>query len=205
MYVSQQIKASYNKILAKTGGFMLVQTHYHMARQVHRYIREKYGLDLCLDLLEYGSIKPDFMVLRFPAPSHYYETGCDAWLREIRQLQQNERYGGIKAFSHKLGVVLHFAADFFCGAHNYPEIRKSLWAHINYERRLDQELSRYIDFPGTCQLRSNDINIVLEKLRQEYLASGPGLDKDVYYIYTVLFSLAEQLVEYILFRAVRAA
>ncbi|KAF0208634.1 MAG: hypothetical protein FD167_5456 [bacterium] len=183
---------------------MWIRTHYYMAKLIHNYIKEKYQLDLRLDLLQYGSVKPD-LHWRYINIPHYYEEGYGYWLEEVRELLVDKKYRDIKEFSEKLGIILHFTADFFCYAHNNKEMKETMWPHLKYELQFHQIFIHYEQFHNTPHLKCEDINSLIKILRQKYLFSKPNMEKDIRYIYSAALSITDLMVAAVLLPSVQAA
>ncbi len=183
---------------------MWIASHYCMARQIHNYIKEKYQLDLRLDLLQYGSVKPD-LHWRYMNIPHYYEDGLVYMLEEVGQLLKDKKYRDIKEFSDKLGVILHFTADFFCYAHNQKELKETMWPHFSYELKLHQAFIQYEQFQNVRPLNCVDACTLIKSLRQKYLLSKPSLGNDLYFIYMASLSIANLMVEAVILPSVRVA
>ncbi len=172
---------------------MWIRTHYFMAKSIHSYIKEKYKVSLQLDQLQYGSIKPDLLP-KYWEGSHYYESCSGTWLAEVAQLLGEQKKRSIRNFSDKLGVILHFTADFFCSAHNLPNLRENMWEHLLYELKLDVAFRHFESFRGIQCLNYDDPYDLLTCCRQDYLSGQPSLERDIHYIYAVSLSITDLLV-----------
>lgn len=182
---------------------MLIQTHYHLANLIYEHIEKKYKLSLRQDMLQYGSIKPD-IVWKYANMPHFYDEGYSFYLTEIEQLAKGHKYRNIKDFSIKLGVILHFTADFFCFAHNHEEFKYSLWCHLNYERKLHQAFLNQVQINEQLLVIKNPLSVVAS-YRKRYLETKPSLEKDVEFIYTTCLKISEILLEDILLPIVQVA
>lgn len=184
---------------------MWIQTHYYMAKQIHSYIKGKYSLDLRLDLLQYGSIKPDIH-WSYKDIEHYYQEGYSYWLEEVEQLVEDPKYQDIKEFSQKLGIVLHFTADFFTFAHNNEEMKKNMVKHLIYELKLHRVFINNTCRPDDFHLNySGNAYSLIKSLRQNYIAEEPSFEKDVRYIYIACALITDLMVQAVLLPAVQAA
>lgn len=173
---------------------MWIQTHSYMASQIHKYIKEKYQLELCFDILQHSSIKPD-LHWKYLNISHYYEEGYDFWLEEVEQLLKNCKYQSIDDFSDKLGVILHFTADFFCSAHNDQKLKRNMWQHLLYEIKLHLAFMKYKKFQNFCLLSSEDASSILYRLRNKYFSSNPDIENDIFYIYSASLSISDFIIK----------
>lgn len=176
---------------------MWIRTHSYMAKCIYNYIKERYQLNLRLDILEYGSVKPD-LHWKYNNISHYYDDGYGFWLEEVGQLLKNSKYRSIKEFSDKLGVILHFTADFFCYAHNTKELKENTWAHLVYEMRLNKAFLHFEPFQNLHLLNCDDPYSVINRYRHDYLFSNPSLENDICFIYSASLSIADLMVNEVL-------
>lgn len=181
---------------------MWIRTHYFMARSIHEYIKEKYNVTLQLDRLQYGSVKPDLQ-RRYREKPHYYECCYSYWLDEVTQLLSDHKKRSVRNFSDKLGVILHFTADFFCSAHNLQGLKENLWDHMRYEMKLDQAFRQFEPFRRIQRLSCDDPYDVIERYRQSYLASPPSLERDIHYIYAASMSISDLLTAQVLLPTVK--
>jgi hypothetical protein len=188
----------------KSGGPMWIHTHYYIAKQIHNYVKEKYQLELQLGMLQYGSVLPD-LNWNMKNVSHYYDEGYSYWLEEVGQLLKNKKYREIKEFSQKLGIVLHFTADFFTFAHNDEKLKTNMLKHFNYEIKFHHDfIHSSPDITNQKNYYGNAYSL-MKQLRQKYLYLQPNIEKDIYFIYTASFLLTDLMVEAILLPAIKAA
>lgn len=182
---------------------MWIQTHHHLANLVYRHVKENYELELKLDMLQYGSIKPD-LHWEYHHVSHYYEEGYSLFMDELSELVTDEKYGNVKDFSLKLGVILHFVADFFCYAHNNKVYKRNLWSHLNYELKLHHYFLQYEPDCRKVISRNNLFSLVMN-LRKRYLECKPGVETDARYIWQASIEITDVLLKTVLLPAVKAA
>jgi len=183
---------------------MWIMSHRYLAKKIHYYIKEKYGLDLRLDLLQYGSIKPD-VHWHYIKISHYYDEGYVYCLEEIGQLLKDSKYQDIKKFSQKLGIVLHFIADFHTFAHNEKDLQKNMSKHLLYEFKLHQALLHYDFRVDDYHICCGSVHSLMKRLVQEYIKAEPSLENDMRFIYTATLSITDLMVEAVLLPSVQAA
>lgn len=135
-------------------------------------------LDYKLDLgqLRIGSIKPDF-IPRLRSISHYKDVSFTFLKEEIRQLGSSAlNAADTRSFSARVGVVLHYLADYFCFAHNNLRLIKNKLEHFCYELEVGQRLSvvRH-DFSLNSDCVKNGLVIdpvsFIEEKHEEYLAA----------------------------------
>lgn len=112
---------------------MLTGTHVKFANYIYRILKKQYGIRLNKKNLIYGSIKPDFVKNKVP---HYIDKSIDFIYEEIERLISDSNNIGVKEFSRRLGMIMHYISDYFCRAHNTKYYRKNLIPHLKYEKRL---------------------------------------------------------------------
>ncbi|UWG98560.1 zinc dependent phospholipase C family protein [Dehalobacter sp. DCM] len=182
---------------------MWITSHRYLAKKIYHYIRDKYGFDLRLDLLQYGSIIPDIQ-WRYMKNNHYYEIGYVDWLQEIGQLFKDHRYKDIGQFSQKLGIILHYTADYHTYAHINEELKKNKRKHLLYELKLHQALLQYDYRVDENQYRCGNVHSLMQKLGHEYSLTKPSLENDIQFIYTASIAITNLIVEAVLVPAVNA-
>lgn len=182
---------------------MWIQTHYYLAGIVHEHIKEKYGIELKLDSLQYGSVKPDFFWENIKV-QHYYEDSAAFFKEEAAKIRQDKRYHRLREFSGQLGVLLHFTADYLCFAHNEEHLKTALWSHFNYEIALHQCFLNYT--PGGIAIpQINSPEKFLAAIRKKYQETPHSMEKDVEYITAAALRLADTLTEAVILPAVQVA
>lgn len=121
---------------------MLVQTHRLISQAVDSVIQEKLNISINEEAFVYGSIKPDFYP-QLMLMSHYKDSSSQYIFDRILMLQNHSpslNPKDLKSYSLELGVVSHFLADFFCGAHNEAK-KGSLSSHLLYELQLHRKFA----------------------------------------------------------------
>lgn len=90
-----------------------------------------------------GSILPDLNPAMVAAP-HEYETSYENLKEDIRELTEGWRAEySPRAFWRKLGIIMHYLADYFTFPHNVS-FDGSLKDHCIYEGELKHWLRRYV-------------------------------------------------------------
>ncbi len=88
----------------------------------------------------------------------------------------------------KLGIIVHYWADFFCHSHS-SGYRQLIINHVKYERRLHNYLRNNLErimegieyIEGAC-VSPGDINISMAMLHAEYCGRKRSLETDITYI-----------------------
>lgn len=90
-----------------------------------------------------GSILPDLNPGMVAAP-HEYETSYENLQEDIRELAEGWRAeNSPRAFWRKLGIVMHYLADYFTFPHNVS-FDGTLKDHCTYEGEMKHWLRRYV-------------------------------------------------------------
>jgi len=130
---------------------LLSGTHQRIGMTILSSLKQQFEVNLSVDDYLFGCIKPDFSLGAFYTP-HLKHKSFDFVLNTIMEL------GSVpwptagkarKAFSMRLGVVMHYLADFFCHAHSTKMGDLMPW-HFAYEARL-HIVSRKVDLDGLAQ------------------------------------------------------
>lgn len=176
---------------------MLILTHYNFARSIHRHVQKKYGFDLNLEMLQYGSIQPDLLWEYVNVP-HFYQHSHLVFTEELTQLMNENKFSTVADFSRRLGVVLHFTADYLCYAHNYNEKKLPVLTHVNYEINLHKCFNRYKS-KGIHTAAYKNPHGLIKDMRGIYLKNNePNVEKDVDFITAASLRLTDMLVESVL-------
>lgn len=176
---------------------MLIQTHHYLATLICQYMENKYNIDLKPNILHYGSIVPD-LIGKYARVPHYYDLSYDSFYQmELEQMLQDEKYCDAAKFSYKLGVLLHFTADYFCLAHNDEVYRKSMWQHFNYEMCLHHEFLTF-DKNELFKYKVETVEMDLHKQHDSYLQVKPNIQNDITSIWQASVNLTDNLIKQIL-------
>ncbi|MFZ5354251.1 MAG: zinc dependent phospholipase C family protein [Bacillota bacterium] len=191
---------------------MMINTHRTIGKMMYDYTMEKLGFMLDEKSLKYGCIKPDIKS-KYRAIPHYIETSFHYVLRIIKELSAMEipnTKKELKSFSEKLGIALHYIADYFCYAHNSCEY-EFLPVHLIYEKNLGKYISEHgimercmenaswLDFSeGFTDAWTNDY---LLSLHSSYMMNRAGMKDDAIYAvtacmvitYTIISTCAENV------------
>lgn len=172
---------------------MTYNSHLYLGSVLYPVIREKWGIPLSKKRFLYGCVKPDVTSLFIRHP-HFWKYSKKFFFRKIRKLSRHrlspEKKN--KKFSEELGVVLHYAADFFTAAHNISP--NKLPAHIDFEARLYRNLLRTVstdsvrrrfrfaeELPGLSGDTGNCVPLIEEitRLHKSYRADMGNAPADI--------------------------
>jgi len=146
---------------------MLTGTHIKLANYIHYIFKKKYGIRLNKKHLIYGSIKPDFTKNKVP---HYIDKSIDYIDKEIEKIINDNNSENKKAFSRRLGMIMHYISDYFCRAHNTDYYRKNLVAHLKYEKRLAKAIKmKDIKKKRYHEMNFGKIKELVVELNKEYM------------------------------------
>ena len=137
------------------GGFMRLEMHYRIAKEITADFREK-KLKLNSFLFIIGNLFPD-LIHSYLWQRHEYHQSQNYICKKLEQIKKKPHF-----FSFHLGVLTHYICDFFCYSHSRA-FGKNLFHHIIYELRQKpskklrqinlaiesftiQELAKYIDW-----------------------------------------------------------
>ncbi len=150
-----------------------------------------------------GNILPD-CVPSFVTTKHNIESTFPMVKNEIRGLSRlcaipviSDRY-----FTRRLGVVLHYLADYFTYPHN-EIFTGSLKEHCSYEEELKHKMREFLASPAAMEIRKRTrclksteemIQYIVCRHR-EYLLSRPGVDTDCRFILDVCFTVSESMMK----------
>jgi len=175
-------------IFQKRGPVRLnTNSHILIGRILCDHIKKEY--DICLEKSSFlwGNIAPDLSILPSSRP-HFAEYRLKQVREQIGKLENMDiltfRPGA--KYCARLGMICHFYADFFCGAHNDARLKYSRAAHFRYEHGLQKYLA---DSPADLWIkpfsekdtrRSKGISDRgFEVLLYDYLCGEPGFRKDI--------------------------
>jgi hypothetical protein len=135
---------------------VLITTHRYIGKLVYDYLKDHLKIELNRRALKYGCMKPD---LPFSGiPFSHYKANSFADICEMinglsitgETLRDKKR---LAAFSLRLGIVLHYIADFFCEAHNFHAYDQ-VFKHLFYEKMLSAKFE---------QIKPADLKIMLNR------------------------------------------
>lgn len=191
---------------------MLLHSHLQFAHTFITHIESHTHLKLDRDAFLFGNIKPD-LIRDLYVPDleedhikvkHYMVDAFPYVCQLIESLTKDYRlHKNMTApFSEKLGIVLHYIADFFCFAHA-PTFNNNIISHLLYEARLGLALNKSSQ---TLQLKTAhvqfmpvedyyDICMNLYLLHSQYLSSSPSIQTDRYYINQVSLLTAVSIID----------
>jgi len=161
---------------------MIVDTHVLMSQILYRYISNQVNFKLDRLAFAYGNIKPDLN-----NKDINFEHTLDESLYSVNKYSEKlmSQNISIKEFSRSLGVICHFACDYFCLYHREGNEKKGLCEHLIYEEMLHVKLITLL-LRGKIKLNDyemsqdsvEDITLTLQK---KYNSEAKSLTRDITY------------------------
>ncbi|MDK2986699.1 MAG: hypothetical protein PWQ96_2343 [Clostridia bacterium] len=193
---------------------MLVTTHNLIANTVYSTVMEKLEIKLHRRGLKYGCIKPDISP-SMRKESHRKENTQDLVYNMIKDIQKQsfpETKKELKDFSIKLGIILHYIADYFCFAHNDSKFC-NFFKHFIYEYKLARKFIK-VDIRKLCShswkiyenslKQEMSIQEFIEKKHTQYLRQQHKMSQDINFAVeigiTVIFMILTQCLENISYK-----
>jgi hypothetical protein len=167
---------------------MFIQTHWLIGKVVVQLVARE--MPDRLDPLGFcwGSILPDLARPYNQVPHNLEDS--HPLLKDMLLKSQNSAFSNQKALSVHLGMIGHFLSDYFCSAHNRPDLM-SLIPHTIYEAKLlgqvNEPMLRKLAFAlPKNEIETSDLYSYLQGKHQDYRQAPPGPETD--------FSFAMQVV-----------
>lgn len=177
---------------------MNLQSHLLLAMAMEHHVKEKYGISLRTDAFYYGNIRPDLTPRGFKRYPHTFKDSMPMFRHQCRLLRVGSRLmrPPMYLMSYRLGIILHYTADFFTLAHNDEELFHKTKAHFKYENDLYKALwqggRHRPNLPSPKGLR---LDSYLRLVRQYYYCGKPGPENDADYIYFVCLEVCDRMIE----------
>jgi hypothetical protein len=177
---------------------MNIQSHLLIAMAMEKHIKDKYGLSLRSDMFYYGNIRPDMTPRGERKLPHTFKDSMVIFMRICKQLKERSCFERppLYLFSYKLGILLHYTADFFTYAHHNPVLFRQTAAHFKYENALlDTLWHTQRQDPILPDPRGKRLDVFLTEALIQYDqgAGEPMWDAD--YIYYVSMVICDRMIE----------
>ncbi len=157
---------------------MLIPSHLSLAKKLLSKTRN-YSNNLNKIAFYWGNIRPDIHS-PFNRGKHKYEISLDIIEKKWQKLEETPAACSLLC-SYRLGVILHYIADFFCYAHNNEYYDNNLKAHLIYEQKLHGEISA-IEGIEQGYGSPEDIKAYLGRQREIYFKGRPSPRRDCDFI-----------------------
>jgi len=135
--------------------------------------------------LAWGSMKPDFIEGDI---SHFKDETMENFYQQFDQLKSVNPDQKPYSFAVKLGELFHYITDYFCRAHNDPELEPgTLWekiTHVFHELKLNQYAQNMHPDFFKKELEEkfvyrNDLETFIEKEHKEFLDRDYSFENDI--------------------------
>ena len=170
-----------------------------LAYKIHDHFA-KNDIWLSKAALAWGSVKPDFIDGDI---SHFKDESMEIFYEQFDELKEMDPDSSPYKFAVKLGELFHYAADYFCRAHNDPELDPgSLWektVHIFHEWKLNRVaqnlhpeiIKKEIEEKFVYQ---NDLETVIEEEHDKFLDREYSFKDDLASAFRVCVLMTNKLV-----------
>ena len=159
---------------------MIVDTHLLISNILYKYLSNNMGFKLDRVAFAYGNIRPDFTNKDIKCP-HTLEESLYQVNKYSDKLMKDEI--SVQKFSIGLGVICHFACDYFCIYHREGNDKKGAFEHLFYEMKLHMRLLKLLT-KGKLIINNNDmledsVEGIVMKLQSKYNLEAKGLNRDI--------------------------
>ncbi|HEY8889168.1 MAG TPA: zinc dependent phospholipase C family protein [Clostridium sp.] len=174
---------------------MVVDTHLLISQILYKYISNNMNFKLDRLAFAYGNIKPD-LINKDINHSHTLEESLYSVNKYSEELMNKNI--SIKEFSRSLGVICHFACDYFCLYHREGNEKKGLVEHLFYEEMLHVKLitlllTGKIEFNDQEKPKDNVEGIAL-KLQEKYNSELESSTRDITYALSGALQISKLIV-----------
>lgn len=174
---------------------MIVNSHLLISQILYKYISNHMGLKLDRLAFAYGNIKPDFNNKDINC-SHTLNKSLDIINKYSEELMSKNI--SIKEFSRRLGVICHFACDYFCLYHREGNEKKGLCEHLLYEVMLHIKLLtlffrckiKFNDF----EMNENSVEYIVLNIQKKYDLESESLTRDITNALSVVLQISKLIV-----------
>jgi len=174
---------------------MIVDTHLLLSQILYKYISNQMNFKLDRLAFAYGNIKPD-LINRDINHSHTLDESLYSVNKYSEELMNKNI--SIKEFSRSLGVICHFACDYFCLYHRDGNEKKGLIEHLIYEEMLHGKLITLL-LTGKIKLNDHEIfqdsvEVITLKLQEKYNSESESLTRDIKYALSGALQISKLIV-----------
>ena len=159
---------------------MNMLTHAHIANRVYKRLKAELGVNLSRKDLVWGSVRPDLIKKSIP---HFKNQGMKGFYQKGERFLKYISYYDIDYFSRELGEVFHYLCDYFCYAHNSPDLIGESWKHFKYESKLHKKVLSLEDnfYNNIKVIDLNQLSYIelIENKHQEFIANPPSFENDL--------------------------
>lgn len=177
---------------------MNIQSHVILASMMRKYVKDTYGLDLRGDLLHYGSIRPDMTPPGEKKAPHTFEDSMSVFLAHSDALVQRSDLirPPMYVLSYRLGLMLHYTADYFTYAHHDKALFHQTKAHFKYENALMSTLIKTTrKDPDLPEVEGKRLDEFLTEAVVQYDAVKENPNWDADHIFAVSQVVCDRIVQ----------
>ena len=165
-------------------------THLRMADTIFEILNEDITLDR--KQFRYGNVIPD-LDKSMNRIKHTFE-GSIGIVEDVCTAIAFERLD-IGEFSRRLGIITHFACDFFCRYHLDDERHDDYFDHFLYEAKLHSEymfIKDDLSLTGGVHItEGSDVRTLIQDLRKSYQRALESLENDILFAIGAALSCCE--------------
>lgn len=174
---------------------MIVDTHLLISNILFKYLSNNIGFKLNRVAFAYGNIKPDITNKDINC-QHTLENSLNSVNNYSEKLMKDDI--SIGKFSESLGVICHFACDYFCIYHREGNDTKNAFEHLYYEMTLHVRLLMLLA-RGKIRLNNDDMHLdsaeeIFLNLEKKYNTEEECLDRDINYALLAALQISELIV-----------
>ncbi|RAK09405.1 zinc dependent phospholipase C [Halanaerobium saccharolyticum] len=175
------------------------RTHKMLAYKIHDHFA-KQDVWLSKMALAWGSMKPDFIEGKI---SHFKDETMEIFYQQFNELKEMNPDQNPYSFAVKLGELFHYIADYFCRAHNDPELNPgTLWektVHIFHEWKLNQHAQNLHPDFFKKELEDkfvykNDLETFIEKEHADFLDREYSFENDLASAFKISVLMTNKLI-----------
>lgn len=177
---------------------MNIQSHLLMAMAMEKHIKEKYALELHWNVFYYGNIRPDLTPKGEKKTPHTFRDSLPVFMRHCGHLSNRSQLTrpALSLMSFRLGLLLHYTADFFTFAHHDEALFGQTMAHFKYENALLEALWKETRkdplLPSPVGKR---LDVFMLEVLQQYDQGPHSPDRDADYIYHISMIVCDRIIE----------
>ncbi|CDZ75051.1 hypothetical protein ING2D1G_0893 [Peptoniphilus sp. ING2-D1G] len=198
---------------------ILAQTHKLVANNIHQVILKKYGIELNISKLEWGSVAPDVLPY-YKLIRHYKDESLNYIVREIISLIYLCRYSDlinaedslvIRYLSRKIGIISHYLCDYTCYPHAHRmTFLNDMKSHIKYEsdlaeyalihsfKNLNLDIEKLNIYDDSNRSLNTRVSEYINKIIDDYLEAGSCFENDLNYAFELSKEITCFIIETIL-------
>ncbi|MFA6941005.1 MAG: zinc dependent phospholipase C family protein [Clostridiaceae bacterium] len=161
---------------------MIFDTHILISQILYANLSNQMNFKLNRLAFAYGNVKPDFNNKDIKCSHTLSESLCTVNEYSKKLLNKNTT---VKEFSVSLGVICHFASDYFCLYHREGNEKKGMAEHLIYEISVHLKLLTII-LSGKLKLKNHkifedDVKTIVMELQNKYDSEKKCLGRDINY------------------------